>query len=210
MDLFGADMERLPIVDAEIMMFRNVPLGQDYQALLKRLIDDTPWRSESIKMWAKSVPQPRLIAWYGEPGATYSYSGIKLAPHAWTETILNLKRRVEALSEHHFNSVLLNYYRDHRDSMGFHSDDEPELGKQPTISSLSLGEERRFQLKHRHRTDLKTVSIPLAEGSLLVMRGKTQTYWKHGIPKERIPCGPRVNLTFRFIVQQPFHNPDCR
>ena len=200
MDLFGGNFEQIPLVDAEIVIFRNASLGQDYGALLKTLISETPWRSETVKMWGKYVRQPRLIAWYGELGATYSYSGIELAPEPWTETILDLKQRAERLSQYQFNSVLLNYYRCHRDGMGFHSDDEPELGDQPTIASLSLGEERRFQLRHKSRKDLKTVSIPLPDGSLLIMRGDTQKNWKHGIPKERIPCGPRVNLTFRSIM----------
>lgn len=200
MDLFGSDFEPIPLVDADVIMFRNAPLGQDYGALLKTLIDETPWRSETIKMWGKFVLQPRLIAWYGEPGTTYTYSGIELTPKAWTKTILDIKQRIEVLSQHPFNSVLLNYYRNHRDSMGFHSDDEPELGDRPTIASLSLGEERRFQLRHKYRRDLKPVTIPLPDGSLLIMRGNTQKNWKHGIPKERIPCGPRVNLTFRSIT----------
>src|SRR5690606_28336171 len=100
-----------------------------------------------------------------------------------------------------FNSVLLNYYRDHDDRMGLHSDDEPELGKNPTIGSLSLGAERTFLLRHKKRRDLRPVRIRLASGSLLVMRGETQHRWKHGVETERRPCGPRVNLTFRRIVQ---------
>ena len=205
MELFGGRFEHLPVTDADIMMFRNTPLGRDYGTLLQTLVEETPWRTENIKIWGKSVPQPRLIAWYGDPGGTYSYSGIKLAPEVWTETILDIKQRIEALSQHHFNSVLLNYYRDHDDSMGYHSDDEPELGARPTIASLSIGEERRFQLKHRHRKDKPIISIPLPNGSLLIMRGQTQINWKHGIPKERRPCGPRVNLTFRLIVTRPTH-----
>ena len=200
MDLFGNQFEHIPLIDAEITMFRNVQLGQDYGELLQALISETCWRSEMIKMWGKSTPQPRLIAWYGDPGAKYAYSGIELKPEPWTESLLDIKRRVEMLSRHHFNSVLLNYYRNHRDSMGFHSDDEPELGDQPTIASLSLGDERKFQLKHKYRKDLRLVTIPLLDGSLLIMRGNTQEKWKHGIPKERIPCGPRINLTFRYIA----------
>ena len=200
MDLFGDRFEHIPLIDAEITILRNVQLGRDYAELLQTLIAETYWRSKTIKMWGKSTPQPRLIAWYGDPGAKYSYSGIELTPEPWTESILDIKRRVEMLARHHFNSVLLNYYRDHRDSMGFHSDDEPELGDRPTIASLSLGEERKFQLKHKYRKDLKLVTIPLLDGSLLIMRGDTQRKWKHGIPKERTPCAPRINLTFRYIA----------
>ena len=112
---------------------------------------------------------------------------------------MDIKNRVEAIAGTEFNSVLLNFYRHHRDSIGLHSDDEPELGRQPIIASLSLGEERTFVLKHKTRKDLKSVRLKLASGSLLLMKGETQRYWKHGIEKEKHPCGPRINLTFRRI-----------
>jgi alkylated DNA repair dioxygenase AlkB len=115
--------------------------------------------------------------------------------------LLDIKSPVEAIAGDKFNSVLLNYYRDHRDSMGMHSDDERELGKLPLIASLSLGGERTFILKHKTRKDLKPVRLKLASGSLLLMKGETQRHWKHGIEKETRPCGPRVNLTFRRIHQ---------
>jgi len=199
MSIFGT-IERLPIEDADITIHHDVSLPWECEALLRHLIETTPWQSQCIKVWGKTVPQPRLIAWYGDAGATYSYSGIVLSPRRWTETIRKLRECVEHVAQHQFNSVLLNYYRDHRDGMGLHSDDEPDLGPRPTIASLSLGQERRFQLKHRHRKDMPTLSIPLSNGSLLVSRGDTQRCWKHGIPKQRTPCGPRVNLTFRMIM----------
>ena len=199
MSIFGT-VEKLPIEDADITIHYELPLAWQYEKLLQHLIESTPWQSQRVKVWGKSVVQPRLIAWYGDPGATYSYSGIVLTPHSWTKTIRHLKKSIEDIAEHRFNSVLLNYYRDHRDGMGLHSDDEPELGPTPTIASLSLGEERRFQLKHRHRKDMRSISIPLPNGSLLVIRGDTQRFWKHGIPKQKTPCGPRVNLTFRAIT----------
>jgi len=143
--------------------------------------------------------QPRLIAWYGDSGGDYTYSGIRLQPLPWTGDLLNIKEHIEAIAKAKFNSVLLNYYRDNRDSMGFHSDDEPELGTQPTIASLSLGQERTFVLKHRTNQTLKPVRIRLASGSVLLMKGATQKNWKHAIDKEAKPCGPRVNLTFRQI-----------
>ena len=201
MSMFGT-IERLPIEDADITIHHDLSLPWEYEELLCHLIETTPWESQCVKVWGKSVPQPRLIAWFGDAGATYSYSGIVLSPQIWTKTIQQLRDCVENVAEHQFNSVLLNYYRDHRDSMGLHSDDEAELGPKPTIASLSLGEERRFQLKHRHRKDMRTLSIPLPTGSLLVIRGDTQRCWKHGIPKQKAPCGPRVNLTFRTILPQ--------
>ena len=126
----------------------------------------------------------------------------------WSETLLGLKERVEALTGLQFNSVLLNYYRDENDGMGMHSDDERELGEQPAIASVSLGEERDFILRHRQRKDLSTVKLPLSSGSLLLMQGDTQQHWRHGINKLKRRCGPRINLTFRRILaadrlQQP-------
>jgi alkylated DNA repair dioxygenase AlkB len=191
------EIERLPLIDADLQLWRQVNLGRSYDSLLQTLIDDTAWRQEEITVYGKPYLQPRLSAWYGD--LAYSYSGIRLEPLPWTPTLLNIKRRVEALVEHEFNSVLLNYYRDQNDGMGMHSDDERELGSQPAIASLSLGEARSLLLKHKSRKELKTVKLALAAGSLLLMQGKTQQYWRHGINKQRQPCGPRVNLTFRSI-----------
>ena len=129
---------------------------------------------------------------------SYSYSGIRLEPKPWTPILLDLKARVEALTEQPFNSVLLNYYRDQNDSMGMHSDDERELGRRPAIASLSLGEERTFILKHKTRKDLKTARLKLPPGSLLLMSGNTQRCWQHSIPK-RAHADARINLTFRNI-----------
>jgi alkylated DNA repair dioxygenase AlkB len=191
------EIERLPLIDADLQLWRQVNLGRSYDSLLQTLIDDSAWRQEEITVYGKPYLQPRLSAWYGD--LAYSYSGIRLEPLPWTPTLLNIKRQVEALVEHEFNSVLLNYYRDQNDGMGMHSDDERELGPQPAIASLSLGEARSLLLKHKSRKDLKTVKLALAAGSLLLMQGETQQYWRHGINKQRQPCGPRVNLTFRSI-----------
>jgi len=194
-------LERVPLQDAEIYYLRELPLAQTAEGLMTQLIDEVPWRAENIVVWGKTFLQPRLTAWYGDNGANYSYSGIHLDPLPWTHTLIDIKNRVETLAGIDFNSVLLNYYRDHRDSMGLHSDDEPELGRRPVIASVSLGEERTFLLKHKSRRDLKSVRLQLASGSLLLMKGETQHYWKHGIEKETHPCGPRVNLTFRRICR---------
>ena len=192
-------LEYIPIKDAEIYYLRELPLAQTAEAVMSQLIDEVPWRAENIVVWGKIFPQPRLIAWYGDNGTTYTYSGIHHDPLPWTDTLIDIKNRVEQIAGTGFNSVLLNYYRNHRDSMGLHSDDEPELGRRPIIASLILGEERTFILKHKTRRDLKSVRLQLASGSLLLMKGETQHYWKHGIEKETRPCGPRVNLTFRRI-----------
>lgn len=201
-DLFAssARFERIGMPDADVCYFRHLELGQPDTRVLQHLIAEIPWRSEEVVIWGRRVLQPRLIAWYGDPGRSYAYSGIELEPLPWTPLLFDIKSRVEDAASTKFNSVLLNYYRDNRDSVGFHSDDEPELGARPAIASLSLGEERTFVLKHKTLKSVSPVRLHLASGSLLVMKGDTQHCWKHAIPKESRPCGPRVNLTFRQII----------
>jgi alkylated DNA repair dioxygenase AlkB len=201
-DLFAvrAQWDRLRIQDADVAYLRHLELAQPHAQILQSLIADVRWRSEEVVVWGRKMPQPRLVAWYGDAGRRYSYSGIQLDPLPWTPMLLDIKARVEETVSSTFNSVLLNYYRDNRDSMGFHSDDEPELGDRPVIASLSLGEERTFILKHKKSKVAKPIRLRLASGSVLLMSGVTQRYWQHGIPKESRPCGPRINLTFRTIV----------
>lgn len=194
-------LERIPLEDAEVYYLRELPLAQSPETIMKRLIIEVPWRAENIVVWGKNYPQPRLTAWYGDGGANYTYSGIHLEPLPWTDTLISIKAKVEEIAGVDFNSVLLNYYRDQRDSMGLHSDDEPELGRRPIIASLSLGEERTFVFKHKVRKDLNSIRLKLASGSLLLMQGDTQHCWKHGVDKETRHCRPRINLTFRRICQ---------
>ncbi|MCX2978305.1 alpha-ketoglutarate-dependent dioxygenase AlkB family protein [Candidatus Marimicrobium litorale] len=199
-DLFSnADGQKLHLPDADLVFWHDV-LPDDHTSVLQRLIEETPWRQEHVTLWGKTYPQPRLVAWYADAGLSYSYSGVILEATPFTSALLEIKARVEALCCENFNSVLLNYYRDHRDSMGFHADDEPELGACPSIASLSLGAERTFVMKHRSREDVGDLRVRLTSGSLLLMRGETQSNWKHGIPKTTKPLGPRVNLTFRQII----------
>ncbi len=192
------ESENLPMLDADLKLWRYVDFGQDSNRLLQQLISDSVWRQEKITVYGKSYLQPRLSAWHGD--LAYSYSGIRLEPLPWTPTLLDIRRRVESLVEHDFNSVLLNYYRDQKDRMGMHSDDEPELGPQPVIASLSLGETRTLLFKHRSRKDLKTIKLALPHASLLLMRGNTQQHWRHGINAEKHACGARINLTFRSVT----------
>lgn len=200
-DLFeSGEPRRLDLPDADIHYAPCVELGAHPDLILRQLIEQIPWRTETINLWGREYQQPRLAAWFGDRDARYTYSGLSLEPLPWTELLADLRVRVEALAGAPFNSVLLNYYRDQRDGMGLHSDDEPELGRNPTIASVSLGERRTFVLKHKSRKDLKPVHLPLDSGSLLLMRGETQHRWKHGINKLTRPCGPRVNLTFRRII----------
>lgn len=200
-DLFSSEARclTLPMADADVVYVPSIPLPRSSDVLAQSLIETTPWLSEEVFVWGKRHPQPRLVAWYGDPNRPYSYSGITLEPLPWTELLIDLKIRVEQVAHNQFNSVLLNYYRDQQDSMGMHSDDEPELGARPIIASLSLGQERTLIFKHRTSSSVKPVRLPLASGSVLVMKGDTQANWRHGINKEEKPCGPRVNLTFRRI-----------
>tara|TARA_R100000322_G_scaffold131803_1_gene87774 strand:+ start:1919 stop:2539 length:621 start_codon:yes stop_codon:yes gene_type:complete len=189
MDLFDdGHRESLAIDDAEIVLWRHVEFGDDKQ-LLERLIRETNWRQDRITLWGKSYLQPRLLAWYGDSDAEYSYSGITLVAEPWSDLLLSIKSKVETLSGSTFNSVLVNYYRDHRDSMGFHADDEPELGENPVIASVSFGEERRFVLKHKRRKDLDRLVLPLPSSSLLLMAGETQ---KTGSTASRKKHGPEA------------------
>ena len=153
-------------------------------------------------MYGQRIAVPRLTAWFGDPRATYSYSGITMTPEAWTPLLLELKSLVEpkALGTP-FNSVLLNLYRDGNDSVSWHSDDEPELGTNPVIASVSLGQARTFRLKHKRDDSIPPVEIELTHGSLLVMSGALQHFWKHQLPKRKSKSlGPRINLTFRRIL----------
>ena len=172
----------------------TLPLGND--EILARLVAKTAWRAEVVTVWGKQHPQPRLTAWYG--AAAYTYSGLTLEPLPWTPLLQMLKSAVEQASGRSFNSVLLNYYRNERDSMGMHSDDEPELGPAPVIASVSFGATRTFILKHK--VSKRTVRLPLEAGSMLLMAGATQSHWLHGINKQTRPLSPRVNLTFRNIT----------
>jgi alkylated DNA repair dioxygenase AlkB len=153
----------------------------------------TAWRQEIARVMGRAVPLPRLTAWYGEAG--YIYSGIRHEPRPWTPILLDLKAIAEALAGQPFNSVLLNLYRDGRDSVSWHADDEPGLGPEPMIASLSLGAARRFLLRHRRTRE--RVEVVLGHGSCLVMSGAVQHHWQHQVPKTARPVGPRINLTFR-------------
>ena len=200
-DLFTLDRQFEPIdmPDAEVSILHNLDTHASYQSIFDTLHRDTKWQQKRMWMYGRWVDQPRMTAWHGDPTRVYKYSGITEIPMPWSDVLRELKRRIEDCTDVEFNSVLLNLYRDQNDSMGFHSDDEKELGPEPTIASVSLGETRTFIFKHKTRKDLKPVSIPLPEGSVLLMKGQTQRHWKHAINRESRMCGPRINLTFRRI-----------
>lgn len=201
-DLFSnanGEPEHIPLPDAELLYFESAMSRTEAADYFTVLRTQTQWREESVVIWGKRHMQPRLIAWHGDPGKTYSYSGSVLHPLPWTPVLLKLRTRVEELAGTTFNSVLLNLYRGERDNMGWHSDDEAELGPEPTIASVSLGETREFQLKHKSRKDLPISRISLSNGSVLIMAGPTQRNWQHCLKREAAKLGERINLTFRKI-----------
>lgn len=174
--------------------FEAVEAGELFTGL-RQGID---WQQEEIVIFSARRLVPRLVAWHGDSSAHYTYSGTAHVPRPWTLELQRVRERVESLAGARFNAVLLNLYRDGRDGMGWHSDDEPELGPEPMIASVSLGATRRFCLRHRSRKDLK-LDLALADGSLLLMAGSTQRRWVHAVPKTTRPVGERINLTFRQV-----------
>ncbi|MEZ4778783.1 MAG: alpha-ketoglutarate-dependent dioxygenase AlkB [Flavobacteriaceae bacterium] len=190
---------KLPIIDAEIFYYPDFISKETANDYFQKLKKDTPWQHDTITVFGKTYPQPRLTALYGTKGKSYTYSGITMNPAPFTKIIQNIKESIEPVCNSNFNAVLFNLYRDGNDSNGWHSDDEKELGKNPVIASLSLGAERFFQLKNKKNTS-QTYKLTLHHGSLLLMKGKTQHFWYHQIPKTKTVTNERINLTFRDIV----------
>lgn len=188
---------KINCVDADIYYIENFYPKDEADIIFQDLKQNLAWRHDDIKIFGKVMKIPRLQAWYGDNHLRYRYSNITLIAEPWTECLSDIKAKVSGYCQHDFNAVLANLYRNQNDSVGWHSDNEPELGTMPTIASLSFGAEREFQLKH-----IKTkekLNITLMSGSLLIMRGNTQHFWQHCIPKRTKPIASRVNLTFRNI-----------
>lgn len=185
--------------DGEVSIYWDFFTSQESEILFFDLKSNAAWRQDVIKVYGKTILLPRLTAWYGDQGKAYTYSGITMQPQPWSSSLLKIKSKVEQAAGVQFNSVLLNQYRDGSDSVSWHSDDEPELGKSPIIGSVSFGASRSFVFKHKTCKDLDNVKVDLTDGSFLLMRGETQQHWLHQVPKtkKRVDC--RVNLTFRLI-----------
>jgi alkylated DNA repair dioxygenase AlkB len=186
----------ISLPDAEVFYdpdFLPTDQADELFAILQREIE---WEQRSIRIFGREVPQPRLTAWYGDVG--YTYSGLHWEAKEWPKILMLVKTAVEARSGEMFNSVLANLYRNGQDSVGWHSDDEPELGRNPGIASISLGFERTFHMKHKRQED--EWKMLLGHGSLLLMKGPTQHYWKHTLPKDIRVQEPRINLTFRRML----------
>jgi alkylated DNA repair dioxygenase AlkB len=188
--------QAIPLRDAEILHDPEFLGSAEADHFLHEFRQNLEWEQRSIKMFGRPVAQPRLTAWYGE--ADYTYSGLHWAAKVWPEELKRLKTKVENHCGDVFNSVLANLYRDGRDSVGWHSDDEPALGAEPVIASVSLGVARTFHMKHK--SDNGEWKILLTHGSLLLMKGPTQHGWKHALPKDKKIQEARINLTFRRIV----------
>jgi len=189
----------IPLPDADVLLFSDCFGAEESAHILNRLLSEIHWQQDYLTFYGREIALPRLTAWYGDRGRNYTYSHISMKPHTWTELLLTIKGRVEVVSGAEYNSVLLNLYRSGVDGVSWHQDNEPELGEDPTIASVSFGATRIFQMRHLTRKDIPRVDIPLFDGSLLLMRGSTQKFWQHRIPKTQKAVGTRVNLTFRHI-----------
>jgi alkylated DNA repair dioxygenase AlkB len=203
--LFALDLEpaRFDLPDADVVYHARCFDAPDADRLFDALRTGVAWHQDHIRIHGRELPVPRLTAWHGDVDRVYSYSGIDLAPRPWTAPLLEIKHTVEAMvstsGNWSSNSVLLNLYRDGRDSVAWHADDEPELGVEPVIASVSLGATRRFHMRHRSIPECR-LNVELTHGSVLVMRGPTQHHWMHQVPKTAKLAGPRVNLTFRHVI----------
>ena len=198
--LFTEDTIQFDLPDAELHYRPQFFPKPTADRLLQELIEKIEWTQNKIRFYGKESLVPRLEAWYGDHGKSYAYSGIQMNPKPWTKELVEIKEAIEKEAGVPFNSVLINYYRDGKDRVAWHSDDEKELGQNPIIGSVSLGAERKFKLRHKkYKENGLKAEIMLQHGSFLLMKGPTQHHWMHEIPRTAKPIGPRINLTFRII-----------
>ncbi|MBF2007018.1 MAG: alpha-ketoglutarate-dependent dioxygenase AlkB [Chlorogloeopsis fritschii C42_A2020_084] len=196
------EKEILSMPDADVIFYHNFFNQQESDELFQILLKEIQWRQDKMKIYGKEVNLPRKTAWHGDRDKSYTFSGIHLQPEPWTPTLLQVKEKVEEIAKVQFNSVLLNLYRNGNDGISWHTDAEPELGKNPVIGSVSFGGARRFMFRHKDNKELKK-EIELTHGSFLLMAGTTQHFWQHQIPKTSKKVQPRINLTFRVIAHSP-------
>lgn len=203
-----ADFEPLDLPDADLRVARAWLAPSEADALFAALRDQVRWEVHRLRMYGREIDSPRLSAWIGDPGTGYVYSRARFEPAPWPPALASLRPRIDAATGVAMNSVLANLYRDGHDAMGWHADDEPELGPRPVIVSLSLGATRRFVFRRRPprgakapASSLERHELHLPHGSLLVMAGDTQRHWHHALPRTAKPVGERINLTFRRIAK---------
>lgn len=199
LDLFPNEKIDLNLPDAVFEWYPNFFTKETADDLFQKLLDETPWQHDEITIFGKKITQPRLTCLFGNEGKPYSYSGLTMHPHAWNPTLIFIKDKVEQVANKNFTTVLANLYRNEKDSNGWHADNEKELGRNPIIASISLGETRKFQIKHHTNKEYKC-NLELTHGSLLLMKEGSQIHYKHQIPKAAQPKKPRINLTFRTIL----------
>lgn len=199
LNLFSLEKLNLNLPDAEFIYIPNFISHEKGIEYFNNLLQNTPWQQDDITIFGKKIAQPRHTSLYGNGGKSYSYSGLTMQPNSWTPLLYHLKELVEKESGQIFTTVLLNLYRNEKDSNGWHSDNERELGRDPYIASLSLGEVRRLQLKHNTKPKIK-FNLELEHGSLLLMKSGSQIHYKHQIPKSTKLKKERINLTFRTLL----------
>lgn len=190
---------KLPLQNAEITYYPNFFSKEESNIYFDTFLNEIDWQQDDIKVFGKTYPQPRLTALFGTDGKSYSYSNITMHPLPYTSELLEIQKNIASKTKEKFNTILLNLYRNGRDSNGWHSDDEKELGNNPIIASVSFGAQRYFHFKSKEDSK-STFKLSLSHGSLLLMAGKTQHYWYHQIPKSKSITDPRINLTFRNLV----------
>lgn len=195
------DFTRICLPQADLEYWPRWVEAEPADHWLRTLSTEAPWTQPTIKLYGRQFAVPRLVVWYGDPEARYSYSGQVHEPLPWTPLLNDIRERVQLQVGHRLNGVLLNLYRDGQDAMGWHSDDEPELGPEPLVVSLNLGATRRFDFRRKGAARIEH-SLELEHGSLLVMRGPTQHYWQHQIARTRKVSEPRLNLTFRQLFRE--------
>ena len=189
-------VQHFALPDATVWLVDGFLAAPDANRWMQHLTTTLPWRQEHITMFGRQHPLPRLTCWIGDAGRDYAYSGIEQQPSPWG-SLAPLRQQISSRTGVHFTSVLANRYRCGNDTVSWHADDEPELGLNPTIASLSLGATRRFAMKHK--TKDTRLTLELLPGSLLVMSGAMQQHWLHSLPRTRKPVGERINLTFRCL-----------
>ena len=199
MNLFSPEKQHFNLPNAELIYIPNFFSKERADSYFKTIETKAKWQHDDITIFGKTHKQPRLTALFGESNQPYGYSNIIMYPKPLTSTLKTIKQQIEDIAQFQFNTVLANLYRDGNDSNGWHADNEKELGKNPVIASLSLGEARPFHFKHRTLNDQRHKLI-LEHGSLLIMKGEMQQHWLHQIAKTKKQIKPRINLTFRKLI----------
>jgi len=199
LDLFPNEKINLNLPDAIFEWYPNFLTKEIADELFQKLLNETPWQHDEITIFGKKILQPRLTCLFGNEGKPYSYSGLTMYPKPWNISIMFLKTEIEKICNQNFTTILANLYRNEKDSNGWHADNEKELGRDPIIASISLGETRKFQIKHNTNKENKC-NLDLTHGSLLLMKEGSQIHYKHQLPKSTSVKNARINLTFRTIL----------